>query len=143
MGPMQGQMVIDWSAEDFYKVSMEEWIAVHNENQVPVEEVTELAGGETKSNDETKGKTETPPAETGGKTETPPESGSSAPAGGEETPAADASTGGSGAVWWIVGVLAVLGLGGGGYWYKTRSPSKEEGGEADLYTRFIDEETTE
>lgn len=57
-----------------------------------------------------------------------------------DTPAAE--EGGSGVVWWIVGILAVAGLGGGAFYYKKKKDGSNEGGENDLYTRFIDQETT-
>lgn len=44
--------------------------------------------------------------------------------------------GGSGAVWWIIGVLAVVGLGGGFWWYKKKGAS-EEGGESDMYSQLV------
>jgi hypothetical protein len=140
--PAGPQTILDWSAEDFNKVSMSEYFAINQTIGFEdiVEEVIELKDAETKTEEKT------PPADGGEtKTQTPPESGETPPAGGEgETPpAGDATTeGGSGAVWWILGVLAVVGLGGGGYWYKTRSSGgsgdkQEEGGQSDLYERIL------
>ena len=59
----------------------------------------------------------------------------------KKTTDATPAEGGSGAVWWIVGILAVVGLGGGFWFYKKKQDDKE-GGETDMYSRFIDQETT-
>ena len=56
---------------------------------------------------------------------------------------AEAASDSGQAMWWIIGGLAAVGLGGGAFWWSQRKPegSEQEGG-SDLYTRFIDDETT-
>lgn len=63
------------------------------------------------------------------------------PAGDQKAaaPATDAKTtsGGSGWVWWVLAIALIGGGAGGFYWYRSRK-TETEGGEIDMYTRFID-----
>ena len=125
--------LVDWNEEDFNAVSLEEWRAIYEENQEAIKdleeeelpEVTELAA----STDTAKTADAAKTADKAKTTDT------------AKTTDAKAAEGGSGAVWWIVGVLAVAGL-GGGFWYYKKGQDNKEGGNQDMYCKFIDQETT-
>ena len=60
----------------------------------------------------------------------------------DDTPAETTEEGGSGVWGWVLGIGAATLLVGGGYWWKfKRNANEAEGGEQDMYARFIDEET--
>ena len=72
-------------------------------------------------------------AETGSEEKAGPEDTETTPPATE--PAAEET--GSGAVWWVVGILAAAGLGGGVFWYRKRQSEAQEGGDADLYEKIM------
>jgi len=48
---------------------------------------------------------------------------------------------GGSAVGWIIGILAAIIIGGLVYKFVIAKKTEEEGGEVDMYSRFIDQET--